>query len=370
MPDPVSPDPARSEPEPDAYANPLTLEAVGWSDRVAALVASSTSSTSTSSGGEPARVVRVDRDRCAVVLAAGESTATGDPLPAVGDWVLVAERPSSDPPYAVVEVMPRWSSLGRHTAGRAAVEQVLAADMDIVAVMTSLDHPVNHSRLDRELVVAWETGARPVVILTKADACADARAEADEVVDRHAGADVVVTSAVDGSGIGEVAERINPGETIVLLGASGVGKSTLANALLGRDELDTGPVRAFDSKGRHTTTSRHLLALPGGGVLIDTPGLRSLGLFEADTGMALAFPDLEVLIEQCRFTNCSHSGDAGCAVDAAVADGSLAPERLESWHKLQREMERVAVQRDGRARAEQHKAARRFGRAIKKQPHR
>lgn len=365
MPDPISPDPARSQRDPDASANPLTLAAVGWSDRVAALFASSDQTDC-----QAARVVRVDRDRCAVVLADGESTAAGDPLPAVGDWVQLSSRPSSDPPYTVTEVLPRWSALGRHSAGRATAEQVLAANVDLVAVVTGLDHPVNHSRLDRELVVAWETGARPVVVLTKADACPDPQVEADDVVDRHAGVDIVVTSAVDRTGIGEVTDRIKPGETIVLLGASGVGKSTLGNALLGRDELDTGAVRAVDSKGRHTTSSRHLLALPGGGVLIDTPGLRSLGLFEADTGMALAFADIEELTEQCRFANCSHSGDAGCAVAAAVADGSLAAERLESWHKLQREMERVAIQRDGRAKAEQHKAARRFGRAIKKQPHR
>ena len=315
---------------PARFPHPCSFsQSVGWSDRVATLFASSERTDCV-----PARVVRVDRDRCAVLLADGESTAAGEPLPAVGDWVLLSARPSSDPPFAVAEVMPRWSALARHSVRGTTTEQVLAANIDIVAVVTGLDHPVNHARLDRELVVAWETGARPVVILTKADACADPQAEAGEVFDRHAGIDVLVTSAVEGSGIDDVAAAVAPGETVVLLGASGVGKSTLANALLGRDELDTGPVREDDHRGRHTTSSRHLLGLPGGGVLIDTPGLRSIGLYEADTGMALAFADIEELTGQCRFANCSHSGDAGCAVAAAVEDGSLAADRLESWEKL------------------------------------
>lgn len=362
MPDPVlpvAPEPARPG------LVPSHLRSVGWTDRVAALFGASDLTDAVA-----ARVVRVDRDRCAAVGADGDTTAAGDPLPAVGDWVLLRGRPSSDPPYEVVEVMPRWSALTRHTAGRTTTGQVLAANVDVVAVVVALDHPVNHSRLDRELVVAWETGGRPVVVLTKADACADPQAEASDVFDRHAGVDAVVTSAIDGSGVAEVASRVAPQETVVLLGASGVGKSTLANALLGRDELDTGPVRAFDHKGRHTTSSRHLLAMPGGGVLIDTPGVRSLGLYEADSGLALAFPDIEALIGGCRFANCAHTGDAGCAVGAAVEGGSLDAERLESWHKLQREMERVAIQRDGRALAEKRKATRRFARAIKRQPHR
>ena len=191
-----------------------------------------------------------------------------------------------------------------------------------------------------------------------------------DVVERHAAVDVIVTSAVEHMGIDEVAASIAPGETVVLIGASGVGKSTLADALLGREELDTGEVRTGDHKGRHTTTARHLLAMPGGGVLIDTPGLRSMGLYEADTGVALAFPDIEELGMQCRFGNCAHAGDAGCAIAAAVADGSLDPERFRSWEKLQRELAFVASQRDSRALAERRKEIRRFTRAIRKQPHR
>ncbi len=363
MTDPVSPD--RFHQDPVLPADPVeALGAVGWSDRVAASFASARAD------GVPARVVRVDRDRCLVSTSHGESTASAQPLPAVGDWVVLRPEPESNPPFVVNEVLPRWSALTRHRAGRATVEQVLAANVDIVAVVAALDHPVNHARLDRELVMAWDTAGRPIVILAKADACRDPQAAASEVAERHGGVDVIVTSALHRSGIAAVASAIGSSETIVLLGASGVGKSTLANALLGHDALDTGAVREGYKKGRHTTSARHLLALPLGGVLIDTPGVRSLGLYDVDEGIALTFPDIDALIEQCRFTNCAHAGDAGCAIAAAVDDGSLDPERLVSWEKLQRELARVEAQRDGRALAESHKAARRFARSIRDQPHR
>jgi len=344
---------------------PGALAGVGWSDRVAALF------TMIDPDLVPARVTRVDRDRCRVMTPAGESEATAAELPAVGDWVALRDDP--DDPAArpvVAEVLPRWSSLARHAAGNATTEQVMAANVDRVLVVTGLDTTVRPSRVERELVVAWDSGARPAVVLTKADRCADPAgpegvrsALADRV-----GVDVVVTSAVDGQGIDVVRALIEPTETVVLIGASGVGKSTLVNRLLGADVQDTGAVRQGDSKGRHTTIARHLLAMPGGGVLIDSPGTRELGLLDASEGLALAFADIEDFAVDCRFTDCAHQREPGCAVQEAIAEGKLSAERFESWVKLGKEAARAEARLDARAKAEQHRQAQIWGRARKNRP--
>jgi ribosome biogenesis GTPase len=345
--------------------HPGALAGVGWSDRVAALF------TMIDPHLLPARVTRVDRDRCRVMTAAGESEAQAAELPAVGDWVALRHDPD-DPTSLpqVAEVLPRWSSLARHAAGNATTEQVMAANVDRVLVVTGLDNTVRPNRVERELVVAWDSGARPAVVLTKADRCTDPggpegvrKALADRV-----GVDVVLTSAVDGQGIDQVRELIEPTETVVLIGASGVGKSTLVNRLLGADVQDTGAVRLGDSKGRHTTIARHLLAMPGGGVLIDSPGTRELGLLDASEGLALAFADIEDFAVDCRFTDCAHQREPGCAVQEAIAAGKLSAERFESWVKLGLEAARAEARLDARAKAEQHRQAQIWGRARKNRP--
>jgi ribosome biogenesis GTPase / thiamine phosphate phosphatase len=333
----------------------------GWSDRVQALVAS-TDRTDLC----PARVIRVDRDRCLVVTATEETTATLEPLPTVGDWVLLDPDPAT--PRRVAEVLPRWSQLDRHGAGQATEAQTLAADVDLVLITTGLDRPVRPSRVERELVVAWDSGARPVIVLTKADMHPDPDAAAAELATRVVGADVVVTSASDGRGVDEVRALIGPSDTVVLLGASGVGKSTLANRLLGEDRFEVGEVRGVDHKGRHTTVTRHLVPLPGGGVLIDTPGMRSLGVWEADEGLARTFADIEELAEGCRFSDCDHGTEPGCAVTEAIAGGELSAERLESWRKLRREAAWVERRRDGRAQAEQRRKVKSMSRAMRVNP--
>ncbi|MEJ7583779.1 MAG: ribosome small subunit-dependent GTPase A [Acidimicrobiales bacterium] len=200
-------------------------------------------------------------------------------------------------------MLPPWSQLIRHGAGDAPEAQVLATNVDLVFVMVALDREVNQSRLDRELAVAWDSGARPVVVLTKTDVLAKAEsADAAAAVSAGVvGAAVVSTSSRDGTGLDELQGMIGRHDTVVLLGASGVGKSTMSNRLLGEEVLLTGEVRARDHKGRHTTTARHLLPLPTGGVLIDSPGIRSLGLWDAAEGIALTFPEIEDLSGQCRF---------------------------------------------------------------------
>ncbi len=335
------------------------LASYGWSDRVAALVSTA------DPGLVPARVVRVDRDRCLTVTPAGELTATAVELPAVGDWVGLRGA-------EVVEVLPRWSRLARHGAGEAVTEQVLAANVDLVVIVTGLDRTVRPSRVERELVVAWDSGARPLVVLNKADACTDPEgpeAVREALADRVR-ADVVVTSAEDGRGIDALRARIGGSDTVVLIGASGVGKSTLANRLLGGATLEIRAVRGRDGKGRHTTTARHLLALPGGGCLIDTPGTRSLGLLDATEGVAQAFSDVDALAAGCRFGDCAHDAEPDCAVRAAVAAGELDGDRLESWRKLGREAAWAERRLDARARAEEHRRARAMSRAIRRQRNR
>ncbi len=340
------------------------LLAHGWSERVAALAADAVAHHKLDGSCEVARVTRIDRDRAHVVTAGGHRTASAPALPAVGDWVLVEPLGEHDPPLAVRAVLPRWSSLVRKAAGRGALEQVLAADVDVVAIVMGLDRP-NPSRLDRELVLAWESGATPVVVLCKADAFPEGRI--DEVVDdvaHHAlGVDVIVSSAVDGRGIADLAVRLRPDRTLVLFGASGAGKSSLANALLHEDHQDTGRVRMVDGRGRHTTVTRDLVPVPGGGVLLDTPGLREVGLWDATEGLAQTFADVEALAARCRFADCGHQSEPGCSVKAAIRDGSLAPERLTAWLKLQRELDAIRRRADARAQADYHRALQRQARS-------
>lgn len=335
------------------------LVPLGWDDRVAALYASVATEDH-----QPGRVGRVDRDRCSVRTASGQVRAAADVLPTTGDWVALRMEPRP----AVDAILPRWSSLEREG-------QLLAADIDVVFVVASLDRPLNLNRIERELVLAWDSGARPVVLLTKADAVADAGELLETVAARAVGTDVVLTSASDGRGVEEVLAHLRPNRSAVLLGPSGAGKSTLVNRLLSTvspgglpaDEAQAiGDVREGDHRGRHTTTSRHLLVIPGGGVLIDTPGLRSVGLTGAEGGVALAFPDIEEIAEGCKFRDCRHSGEPGCAVTAAVDDGRLDPDRLASYVKLQGELEEST--KEPWAKAAERQQVRVFGRAMKKFP--
>ncbi|MBF6214306.1 ribosome small subunit-dependent GTPase A [Nocardia puris] len=299
-------------------------------------------------GCVPARVVRMDRSECDVVTPDGPARATcprPDAEPSglcTGDWVGVDAR------LTVRAVLPRRSAIVRSTASRRSEGQVLAANVDTVLICTAADGDVDLGRIERMLALAWESGAQPVVVLTKADAAQDI--PLDEVRAIAPGATVLAVSATGGHGLDVLAAVLDG--TVALIGPSGAGKSTLANALLGADVFATNAVRSVDKKGRHTTVHRELRPLPGGGTLIDTPGLRGIGLWDAADGIEKTFSDIESLAAACRFHDCAHNGEPGCAVRAAIESGALTERRLESYRKLARENEWMRARTDKRLQAE------------------
>ncbi len=264
-------------------------------------------------------------------------------LPVVGDWV--AARVVGD--LAIVErVLPRRTCFSRRAAGRREERQAIAANVDLVFLVCGLDGDFNLRRLERYLTLAAESGARPVVVLNKADLCADlaARRAAAEAV--AGGAPVVTSCAHTADGLAALAPFLGPGRTVALLGSSGVGKSTLVNGLLGEARLRTREVRESDSRGRHTTTHRELVPLPVGGALIDTPGMRELQLWAGQDSVDRAFDEIAALAAACRFRDCTHTGESGCAVEAARAAGEISGDRWESYRKLRNEARRHEVMTD------------------------
>jgi ribosome biogenesis GTPase len=297
-------------------------------------------------------LTRVDRSSYDVLTPAGPSRAPAIPVPAdplaaptVGDWLAL-----SPVGCEVVEVLPRTSLLARGTARGTSKGQPLAANVDVILICLGLSGALPLRRLERLLTLSWESGATSVVVLTKADLCPDVDAAVRAVLPHAPGCEVVAVSAA----AGEVA-ALAPyaSSTLVLLGASGAGKSTVVNALMGREVMEVKEIRDVDGKGRHTTTHRELLLLPGGGIIIDTPGLRGVALHAADQGLALAFADVEELATACKFADCSHVTEPGCAVLSSVAAGDLGQDRVDSWRKLQRELAFQARRTDARLRAEE-----------------
>ncbi|MFF1254879.1 ribosome small subunit-dependent GTPase A [Pseudarthrobacter sp. NPDC058329] len=300
---------------------------------------------------EPGRVVRVDRNLLLVAAGAdllhlpypltGEAAVTGD-------WVWLGPNRAGE--RQILGVLPRRSELSRKRAFEDSSEaQVLAANMDMVGVVVPVDRPLTHNRLERTLVAAWDSGATPLVIITKADLAEVADDVVGKVILQAAGVDVVTTSAENGDGVDELFAHIPAGGTIVLLGPSGAGKSTLINAMVGREVQHTGEVRSGDFKGKHTTTSRELVPLPNGTVLMDTPGVRGFGLFDAEDGIGEMFGDVEALASQCRFADCAHQSEPGCAVREAIASGMLEERRWHNYLKLQRELAALARRSDAAA---------------------
>ncbi len=262
----------------------------------------------------------------------------GADWPAVGDWV-VAELHGEGTTAVIQAVLPRRSKFVRKSPGKKMEEQVIAANADTALLVSALDGDFNPRRVERYLAQCWESGAKPVIVLNKADACEDARGKAAEMERVALGTSVCVVSAKTGDGFSELEEFLKAGQTLVLLGSSGVGKSTIANRLLGQTVQEVQPVLENDSRGRHTTTARELFVLPGGALLMDTPGLREMQLWDAEDGVAQVFADIDALAGECRFGDCRHEREPGCAVEAALDAGTLDPARLENRRKLMREQE-------------------------------
>jgi ribosome biogenesis GTPase / thiamine phosphate phosphatase len=324
-----------------------------------------------SEGLVPGRVAVQERGSYLVYTEEGErwaeitgrlrhGTASAADFPAVGDWVALGDR--------IHAVLPRQTKFSRKVPWLKTEEQVLAANVDVVfLVMALTERDFNPRRLERYLAMAWESGAEPVVVLSKADLCDDVPGHLAEAEAVAFGVSVHVTSAVTGDGLEELRACFSGNRTAALLGSSGVGKSTLINAFLGSELLRTNEIRS-DGRGRHTTTHRELVPLPDGGLLLDTPGMRELQLWTADSGLDETFTDVSELAARCRFNDCSHDGEPGCAVRAALADGSLATERYASYEKLQRELHHLEVRLDKRLQAEERKKRRTFAKSLRQMP--
>ncbi|HJZ64045.1 MAG TPA: ribosome small subunit-dependent GTPase A [Candidatus Acidoferrum sp.] len=277
-------------------------------------------------------------------------------LPAVGDWVLIT---GSGGRAQIEFVFTRRSKFSRKIAGKKTEEQIVAANVDTVFLVSSLNREFNARRIERYLTLAWESGARPVIVLNKSDLCekvAEVRHDAEDVA---MSVRIVVASVVSGEGITELRELVRTGGTTALLGSSGVGKSSLINSILGRELQTTAETRECDDKGRHTTTSRQLIVVPGGGVLLDTPGMRELQLWDASEGIANAFTDVAELAQQCKFRDCTHRSEPGCAVRETMDE-----KRLANYHKLQREEEFLESKQDDALRAQRTKELRKMMKSV------
>lgn len=315
---------------------PSELVDLGWDDEVArhwALVARP--------GWIPGRVIRTSRRFTYVATSSGTvpsmAAVDADPAPVSGDWVAlgVGEHEGSE---VVEAVLPRRSALGRRDPAGTGAEQVLAVNVDWVFVVMGLDRPLKAGRIERSLVLAWDSGAVPVIVLTKADVAEDLEGLVAEVEALAGDAAVHVVSSRSGEGLDGLLDLLDGHRTAVLLGESGAGKSTLVNRLAAEEVQRTAEVRSSDAKGRHTTVTRDLVVLATGGIIIDTPGIRSLGLVDADEGLAAAYPDVEELATRCRFRDCRHGTEPGCAVVAAVEAGEMDRGRVERYRELQDEL--------------------------------
>ena len=349
----------------------MTLEALGWNQDLDRAFQAWADKPDV----RPGRVLIEFNYICRVWCEGGEidavrsgrlthrATSRGD-LPAVGDWVVVRKL-ADENRGAITAVLPRRSWFSRRMAGHVTDEQVVAANVDVVFIVMALDDDFSPRRLERYLLLARESGASPVILLTKPDVCVDVPARVAEIAALAGDVPVHVVSPKFDQGLDRVAEHVPAGKTGALLGSSGVGKSTIINRLVGREVQKTRDIRESDSKGRHTTTHRQLVFLPNGGFLIDTPGMRELQLWDVGEAVKETFDDIEVLALECRFSDCRHRDEPRCAVKTAVEEGRLSASRLESYVKLQDELEHLARQQDQRAQIEEKRRGKIGAKALR-----
>ena len=308
--------------------------------------------------GNPARVTAQQRDRWTIRSGAGTHPARllgsdwAGPRPVTGDWIVCAPGPTESDPWGILAVLPRRSAVCRGAAGESQSGQVLASNIDRLWLVQALDRPPNLRSLERYLAVAWESGAAPEIVLTKSDLAEDPEDARRAVEGIAFGVPVWVVGTDDDAAVRALRESLAPGQTVALLGPSGAGKSTLINRVADSDLTETGEVRSKDRKGRHTTTGRELLPIHGGALLLDTPGMRELRVLDLDAGLGQTFPEIQELAATCRFRDCTHESEPGCAVLAAEEEGRLSPERLASYRKLQAEAAYERRRADPRAQAE------------------
>ena len=367
------------------YQSPL--HPYGWTDELSVAFAALDLTNPTTAPAVPGRVIFQGRGVWRVVVGGSQvqppdSAPPTDPealsehwakpagrvtreedWPVTGDWVAVANTGEQT---HILGVLPRRTAIKRKVAGVTTVAQVIAANVDVVFIASSLDGDLNPRRLERYLALVWESGAEPVIVLTKADACDEAFLEraVAEVGAVAFGATVHVVSSAAREGIDELRAHFLPHRSVAVIGSSGIGKSTLVNALAGDEVMATAGLRA-DGRGKHTTTHRELVLLPGGGLILDTPGMRELQLWASDEGLVATFPDVEELAATCRFSDCGHGSEPGCAIRDALVDGTLARDRYESWQKLEREVHHLAMRQDARLAADERKKWKRIAKDVK-----
>ena len=333
----------------------MNIESLGWSPSLHQQF-----EQLKSNGFVPARVAEEHRERYIVFGEFGERSAeiTGKlrfssnsrlDFPAVGDWVAV-QTGANDSLAVIHSVMPRTTTFLRKVAGETTEPQLLATNIDTVFLVTDLGLDFNVRRLERYLVLTYESGATPVIVLNKADLCPDTSEKLAEIETVAVSVPCHCVSAVTGNGIDALLQYATPGKTVALLGSSGVGKSSIINCLIGEERLETKEIRESDGRGRHTTTARQMILLPSGGIVIDTPGMREIQLWGDETSLDLSFEDIQSVAQHCRFADCSHATEPGCAIKAALENGTISAERWESYLKLQRELRHLERKQNIRVR--------------------